>query len=104
MDTTPAAMTQEPYLSLNLVNEHGQPYTVEAHTEKEARELLAEMETWGDECSDSSKQFRDEMRAHFAKVDAPRLIPVPRLWIPPSATPSLPPGLPPGLMPGTGSN
>jgi hypothetical protein len=94
----------EPYLSLNLVNEQGQPYTVDAHTEKEARELLAEMETWGDECSDSSKRFRDEMRAHFAKVDATRFIAVPKLWTPQSAAPSMPPGLPPGLMPGTGSN
>lgn len=30
-----------------------------------AREALAEMETWGDDCSQDSKEMRDALRAKF---------------------------------------
>jgi methionine synthase II (cobalamin-independent) len=33
--------------------------------EPAAREALAEMETWGDDCSQDSKEMRDALRAKF---------------------------------------
>ena len=33
--------------------------------EPAAREALAEMETWGDDCSQDSKDMRDALRAKF---------------------------------------
>jgi len=40
--------------------------------ESQARELLAEMETWGDDCSAASKGLRDDLRAAFNEPMAGR--------------------------------
>ena len=41
--------------------------------EPAAREALAEMETWGDDCSQDSKEMRDALRAKFNEENAPAM-------------------------------
>lgn len=38
--------------------------------EPAAREALAEMETWGNDCSQDSKEMRDALRAKFNEENA----------------------------------